>query len=332
MKQVKPDNNDAPTRVPLYVRFQLSLRFGILRKLLIVWAITMVLSFGTLISIQLFSLKPLHPIIELWSPNFFLIALLALICEFVDSTLGMGYGTTLTPILLLFGFDPLKVVPAILVSQLITGFSGAISHMQAGNVDLSRKSMGLKVAMVLGACSIVGAVIAVNVALNISKEALLLFIGFIIFIVGVIIILTRNRSFGFSWIKIIVLGIIASFNKGLSAGGYGPLVTGGQVLSGVGGKQVIGITSLAEGLTCLVGVTMYVVKGELRDLSLTLAMALGAISSLPFCAYTVRRMAQRWLVSLIGLLTLILGAVTLLKGFGFTDDIASFFVGLFSSG
>ena len=38
---------------------------------------------------------------------------LAFVCEFVDSTLGMGYGTSLTPILLLMGFEPLQVVPAV---------------------------------------------------------------------------------------------------------------------------------------------------------------------------------------------------------------------------
>jgi len=32
---------------------------------------------------------------------------IAFLCEYTDSTLGMGYGTTMTPILLLMGFEPL---------------------------------------------------------------------------------------------------------------------------------------------------------------------------------------------------------------------------------
>jgi len=40
---------------------------------------------------------------------------LAFVCEFIDSSLGMGYGTSLTPILLLMGFHPLQVVPAVLL-------------------------------------------------------------------------------------------------------------------------------------------------------------------------------------------------------------------------
>ena len=40
----------------------------------------------------------------------------AFICEYMDSTLGMGYGTTLTPILLMMGYNPLQIVPVVLIS------------------------------------------------------------------------------------------------------------------------------------------------------------------------------------------------------------------------
>ena len=46
--------------------------------------------------------------------NILFIVPLAFVCEFIDSTLGMGYGTSLTPILLLMGLEPLQVVPAVL--------------------------------------------------------------------------------------------------------------------------------------------------------------------------------------------------------------------------
>jgi len=47
----------------------------------------------------------------------FVLVIGAFICEYVDSTLGMGYGTTLTPVLLLVGFAPMQIVPAILLSE-----------------------------------------------------------------------------------------------------------------------------------------------------------------------------------------------------------------------
>jgi len=300
-------------RVPLLTRFWLSLRIGVVRKLLIVWLLTIIPAFVILYVIQQYGLVPEEPIITLWSGNFFLIAVIALACEYVDSTLGMGYGTTLTPLLLLIGYDPLIVVPAILISELITGISGAISHKEAGNLDLSRKSMHTKIALVLGACSMVGAVIAVVVAVNISKEALKICIGSIVLLVGITILVTRGRQFPFSWKKILALGLVASFNKALSGGGYGPLVMGGQLVSGVEGKPAIGITSLAEGLTCFVGVILFIIAGKITDLSLALALVIGAVSSLPFCAYTVRQMHQKWLTMAIAVLTIVLGGWTLIK-------------------
>ena len=38
----------------------------------------------------------------------------AFVCEMIDSSLGMLYGTILSPVLTIVGFDPLVVVPSIL--------------------------------------------------------------------------------------------------------------------------------------------------------------------------------------------------------------------------
>ena len=52
--------------------------------------------------------------------------LAALVCEYVDSSLGMGYGTTLTPLLLLAGFEPLQIVPCVLLSEFATGLTSTL--------------------------------------------------------------------------------------------------------------------------------------------------------------------------------------------------------------
>ncbi len=43
------------------------------------------------------------------------------VAEHVDSSTGMGYGTTLRPMLLLLGFGPQQIVPAVLLQELISG-------------------------------------------------------------------------------------------------------------------------------------------------------------------------------------------------------------------
>jgi len=241
-----------------------------------------------------------------------LIILLAFVCEYIDSTLGMGYGTTLTPLLLLMGYQPLQIVPAVLLSELITGLSAGFFHHKAKNVNLRAGTMAFKIAMVMAGCSVFGTLIAVVVALKIPSFVLKLYIGILVLSMGILILVTLNKTFRFTWKKITSLGLLAAFNKGISGGGYGPLVTSGQILSGVNSKNAIGITSLAEGLTCLVGVIMYLTfTNHTIEWVLAPSLVVGALASVPLSALTVKRLKTHWLKLAVGIGTLILGLVTL---------------------
>lgn len=266
------------------------------------------------------------------------IVIVAFLCEYMDSTLGMGYGTTLTPVLLLLGFSPMQIVPAVLLSELITGLLAGFFHHREGNVNFKPettdfsliahqlKALGyiesfnrglplhLRVALLLSICSIVGTVAAVFVVFNIPKFWLKLYIGCLVLSMGGIIIICLNREFSFSWKKITSLGLIASFNKGMSGGGYGPVVTGGQILSGVEGKCAVGITSLAEGLTCLVGVITYVlVSKDAIDWKLAPIIIAGAVFSVPLSAKSVKKIKTRNLKLAIAMITIGLGVLTIIK-------------------
>lgn len=276
-------------------------------------------------------------IFELALATGILVAVLAFFGEFIDSTLGMGYGTTLTPVLMIFGFEPLQIVPTILLSELITGLLAGFTHHSMGNVNFRPKTMNiskifkalkrygikeswqkgiplpLKVAIVLAACSVIGTVAAVLIAISIPSFYLKLYIGLLVLTIGVVIIATMHKQYGFSWRKITGLGLIAAFNKGMSGGGYGPVVTGGQLLSGVDGKNAIGITSLAEGLTCVVGVIVFVITGSAADWILAPYLIIGAVVSVPISAYCVKKMRTNKLKIIIGISTVALGLFTLGK-------------------
>ena len=242
------------------------------------------------------------------------LALLALVCEYVDSTLGMGYGTTLTPILLLMGYEPAQIVPSVLLSEFLTGILAGVLHHELGNVNLKPGSRPFKVAMALAACSVVGTLVAVNIAVNVPTWMLKTYIGVLVLAMGISILLTIGRTFGFSWKKVVGLGLLAAFNKGLSGGGYGPLVCGGQVLAGMDEKEAIGITSLAEGLVCIVGVLAYYLTGNGGvDWGLAPSLILGAVVSVPFAALTVSKIPLRHMRWVIGIAVTVLGLFTLGK-------------------
>ena len=238
---------------------------------------------------------------------------LAFVCEFIDSSLGMGYGTTLTPLLLLMGFEPLQVVPAVLMSEFFTGAAAAYFHHNLKNVNFNRNSNDTKVAMVLSIFAVVGTILAVLIAVKLPPHVMKLWIGAIVVSMGVIILVNLNRTPRFSWSKISVLGAVASFNKGMSGGGYGPLVMSGQVLSGIGVKNAIGITSFSESVTCLVGIAIYFLTKSTIDWSLAPWLMVGAVLSVPFAAHTVKKVSEKKVKIAIAVVVVALGVLTLAK-------------------
>jgi uncharacterized membrane protein YfcA len=242
-----------------------------------------------------------------------IIIFLAFICEFVDSSLGMGYGTTLTPILLMMGFNAIEIIPCILISELCTGIFSAILHHKVGNVNLKFNSANFKVGLVIGLLSVVGCIGAVLVVISISKILLNSIIACIVISMGIVILVTYNRQIKFSWLKVGILGTIASFNKGLSGGGYGPLVMGGQVFSGIKTKNAIGITSFAESITCLTGIIIFLIAGRLTEFSILPYLLIGAMLSVPFSVFVVKKLPENKLKIGIGIFIIGLGVFTSLK-------------------
>jgi len=245
--------------------------------------------------------------------NYLPVVILAFLLEVVDASIGMGYGTILTPVLLMIGFDPLQVVPAVLVSQLAGDFLAAFFHHEFKNVNLSIGSKHFKVAVTLSLLGLIGTIIAVVFAVNLPKLLINLYIGTLFAATGLIVLATRNKNYGFSWTRLLGLGSLAAFNKGISGGGYGPIVTAGQILSGVKARSAIGIISLAEGITCAVAVLMYVLIGRNIDWLLSILLSIGVVLSAPLAAFIVRKIESRRLKVVIGISTLLLGLSTILR-------------------
>ena len=240
-----------------------------------------------------------------------LLFVVALGCEYLDSSLGMGYGTTLTPILLLAGFAPLDIVPAILLSEALTGAVAGFMHQRDGNVSFTRDPRARRTALLLIVLSALGAIAAALLAVKVSKELLTLFIATIIIAMAIVILLTIRRPFRYRPGGIVAVGAVAAFNKGLSGGGYGPLVTAGQVVSGLPPKHAIAITSVAESFTCVIGLAAYLALGRQINWGLTIPLVLGALLSVPMATLTVRRLPEKGMRLAVGLVTLVLGALAL---------------------
>src|SRR5919201_557267 len=71
------------------------------------------------------------------------VALLAMLFETVDSSAGMGFGTALSPLLLVLGFEPLQVVPVLVTAQAFTSATGGFMHSEFANVEFSLRPLNI---------------------------------------------------------------------------------------------------------------------------------------------------------------------------------------------
>jgi len=266
---------------------------------------------------------------------FVLLIALAFICEWVDSSLGMGYGTILSPVLIIMGFHPLVAIPALLLSQAIGGFAASIFHHQVKNVSFHPDSRDLKIVLVISGFGILATIFAALIAINIPKIALQTYIG--VLITGMGIVVVSNRKFTFSWGKMVAVGILSAFNKGLSGGGFGPVVTAGQIMAGQNHRGAIGTTTLAEAPICTVSFLTYLIGRTVTEIGqpvwgmsvksflvtmfspkmfqweLLLALILGAVMVAPFGAITTQKLNEKYLHLILGVLIIILGLWSLIK-------------------
>jgi len=187
--------------------------------------------------------------------------ILTFIPAVVDSGLGMGYGFTVTPILLLLGFSPLQTVPAVLISSLVGDILSSYYHHQFKNVDFSVNSKSFKIAIVMGGLGSIGALFGALVATRISKFYLSLYIGILVTLLGFFVLFSRKMRIGFSWSKVIALGVLGAFNKGLSGSGFGPVITTGGLMAGIDEKAAVSIQSLSESFVAIVGFLTFIVGG-----------------------------------------------------------------------
>jgi len=242
-----------------------------------------------------------------------LICLICFTCELVDSGLGMGYGTILTPTLLALGWRPDQIVPTVLLSELMSGFAASFFHHEARNVDLSWRGSDFRPAILLATGSVAGVTAGVMVALSLPKNLLTLSIGTIVLASGIVVVALHRRVIVYRDWKMLMLAGVASFNKAVSGGGYGPLVTSGQILSGVKGKAAVGITSFAEAFTCLLAVGLFHWKGGYIEMALFIPMGAGALVSVPFSVGAISRMNENFVKILVGVVTVAMGAFTIYR-------------------
>lgn len=233
----------------------------------------------------------------------------AAIMELIDSGLGMGFGTVLAPLLIMLGFPAITVVPSILFSQAIGGLIGSFFHHHHQNADFS-KNKDLSFVIFSTILGIIATMISALIALHINKDLLNLYIGLMVTAMGLVILF--KTKFNYSPTKSLFIGLLAAFNKSLSGGGFGPVMTGGQIIAGNECKNAIARTTFAEPPICIAGFIVYYLNNGISDLRLLYCLTTGAIIGSIFGPKLTKNISGKWLRPFLGIFILILGLGVLL--------------------
>lgn len=252
-----------------------------------------------------------------------MLVFIAFILELLSLSTGMGFGTKLAPILFLLGYSPLQVVPTILLTQVVTGLVAGIFHNEFKNVAISFSPLNTTTKVIILLTSIGCLCISFSIFLTyvlVQPPTLIISsIASIIVILGGIISLIKTKIQVLQGKKedlqrLTGFGALAGFIKGIGGSGYGPILTIGQISSGIYEKSAIGIMPLAESGVAAVGIiSLFLFRGGGINLVLLPSIFTGSYFAAMFSPYLVRCVPNRvWKVAIPSSAFLV-GSISLIK-------------------
>lgn len=230
------------------------------------------------------------------------VILAAFVFETLDSASGMGFGATLGALLLAFGYPPLAVVPVLLVSETATGLAGGLFHNEFENVqfglgdDSAREATKILALIVgVGTVAIVISVVLAYLAIEVGGPLVQAYLGAVILLCAVTTLLQNYAipTVEYHPRRMAAFAALAGLNKGITGSGFGPVVTLGEIISGIYEKSATAISSMSEGLVSLAGVVSFfaiTAVGVNVNLMLLPSVFAGGFLAAIFAPYTVRVM------------------------------------------
>lgn len=242
--------------------------------------------------------------------------------QFIDGTVGMGYGAFSGSILIGMGVMPALASASIHTAEIFVSLFSGVSHLKFGNV---RKDW-LRLLVIPG---VIGGAAGAYFVASIPGAAIKPFIASFLLVLGIVIlyrfvpkrasspsklsiVLSNPR---FSSRKIVGLGLVASFLDALGGGGWGPIATPGLILTeNEEPRKVIGTVNLAEFfITIAIAVTFFIALGtEEYNWHVIGMLLLGGAIAAPVAAYLCKRLPPRILGILVGAALIVYNLRTLL--------------------
>jgi len=231
----------------------------------------------------------------------------AFILAVVDTSIGMFYGTLLTPLLIVCGYPPQIAVPTVLLSQIFVDFVGSTIHIQVKNVK--RRDLRTAIIILVPSTILSGIGAFVNICIppmwtKLYMTILLAVLGFLL-LLGIRLKKSKKKLFLFS--------ILAGFNKGFIGGGFGPVIVSGQIMLNQDVKPSVAIGDLTKVFVCSIGVLVYFefVKELMYDI--LFATCVPAIIGALVGPHITKKLKGREVSKVFAICLLLLSALMIIK-------------------
>jgi len=234
--------------------------------------------------------------------------------QFVDGTLGMGYGIFSASLLVTVGLPPAIASASVHTAEIFTTLISGISHWRMGNI---KKELVLPM-LVPG---IIGGVCGAHLLTAIPGKVIKPYVAAILLVMGAIVLVrfVRKKRLAFkggttpTW-EVVLLSLVAAFVDALGGGGWGPIATPSLILSeNHEPRKVVGSVNLVEFFVTIASVITFLIRIGPENFQWTIVLALlvgGAIAA-PMGAWICRKLPPRVLGILIGLALVVLNVRTL---------------------
>lgn len=252
------------------------------------------------------------------------LAVVGLIAQLMDGSLGMAYGVTSTTLLLTVGLAPVVASASVHLSEVGTSLASGFAHWRFGNVDW-------RVVTRIAVPGAVGAFAGATVLAQLSTETAKPWMAVILMVLGGYV-LTR---FAIRTPKIdptrpplrsrflAPLGVFAGFIDATGGGGWGPVATPALLASGrLEPRRVVGSVDTSEFLVALAASVGFLLALGSSGVQwpVVVAMLAGGLVAAPVAAWLVRLVPAALLGTGVGGIIMLTNARTVLTALGLGGD------------
>lgn len=242
--------------------------------------------------------------------NILIYILIGFAAQMIDGSLGMAYGVSGRTFLRTFAGIPTALSSALIhIAEIPSSLVSGISHYRIDNVD---KNLLLKLVIPGAVGGVLGAYLVTEAGERLENA-----IDVYLIIMGLLILRralsgrAKNRRIGAA---VYPLGFAGGFLDAAGGGGWGPVVTSSMIAGGENVKKTIGTVNAAEFIVTIAETaTFAVMMKDLGSYGLMIGgLIIGGVAAAPIAARVCKRLPDKPLMVIVGLLIIALNIYNLL--------------------